>query len=97
MRMPNKGAIALISRGLIALFSLGVVFCFGAGYAYSGMRGSDRSMIRIAYANGYKDALEYVFKVDADKIDQLKNDRARFKSHVLYEADSYVNKVARLN
>jgi len=85
------------SRWWMALFSMGIVFFFGAGYGYSAMRIEDQRMILIAYANGYKDAMEYVFKSNKQDIDRLKNDSDQFKAHVLYAADSYVEKVLRLN
>ncbi len=91
------GEASVLPRWLVGLLAVGAVFFFGAGYAYSGLRASDRSIIRIAYANGYKDALEYAFTLDRDQLAQLQHDRARFKSQVLYQAEAYVAKVERMN
>jgi len=74
-----------------------MVFCLGAGTAYSGLRAADKRVISIAYANGYKDALEYAFKVDRATLDALKDNPEHFKTKVLYEADAYVDKVSGLN
>ena len=87
----------VVPKWLVGLLAVGAVFFFGAGYAYSGLRASDRSIIRIAYANGYKDALEYAFTLDRDQLAQLQHDRAQFKSRVLYQAEAYVAKVASMN
>ena len=89
-----NGAIPRWALGMIAV---GMVLFFGAGYAYSGLRAADQSLIRIAYANGYKDALEYAFTLDRDKLNQLQHDHEQFKSQVLYQAEAYVSKVASMN
>ncbi|MDX8412644.1 MAG: hypothetical protein R8J85_01010 [Mariprofundales bacterium] len=86
----------MMSKRFFMLMVMMALF-FGAGTAYSGLRTSDQKVIRIAYANGYKDALEYAFKVDGAALDKLKNSRDQFKTQVLYAADAYVEKVSGLN
>jgi len=97
MAMRKAVCSTSASRLLIALFSVGMVFFFWAGSAYSGLRVSDQRMIRIAYANGYKDALLYAAKLEHKKLAALINDREQFKTQVLYAADAYVDKVSGLN
>ncbi len=88
----------LRARKMVVMPLLTIAACsFGAGYAYSAMRQSDYEMIRVAYANGYKDALEFAFGAKPDTLHQLKKDFDLLKSRVLYAADAYVEKVAELN
>ncbi|MDQ6963759.1 MAG: hypothetical protein Q9M13_02430 [Mariprofundales bacterium] len=84
-------------RPLVLMLVITMALCFGAGVAYSGLGVADQKMIRIAYANGYKDALEYAFKASDTEMEALKHSRNQFKIHVLYAADNYVNRVASLN
>jgi len=97
MTVRKKGVFLMAPRFVVCLLSIVVICFFGAGYAYSALNSNDQSLIRTAYTNGYKDALEYAFKANQDEISKLKNNREQLKEHVLNAADSYVDKVIGLN
>ncbi|RMH51156.1 MAG: hypothetical protein D6682_05235 [Zetaproteobacteria bacterium] len=79
------------------LLALVAACSFGAGYAWSALRQADYAIIRVAYANGYKDGLQYAFRASAKELRLLQRDFDLFKSRVLLATDAYVAKVEELN
>lgn len=92
IRLPTAARHAFL-----ALLLMGVMLSFGAGYAYSGLKSAHKDMIRVAYTNGYKDALEHTFQLEQGEISKLKSDYAFMKKHVISASQSYIDKVVALN
>jgi len=65
----------------------------GAGYTYSAINQRIYDTIKVAYLNGYVDAL----KLDIKKIERLKSDDGEMRTTVMEEAEAYVAKVMELN
>jgi len=79
-------------------WSLGVLVCLaclfsGMGISYSSLKAGYAKVIRIAYMNGYVDALD----LDLETIQKLKEDLGLLKKTVVRSADGYVDKVSKLN
>ncbi|MDQ6951115.1 MAG: hypothetical protein Q9M26_05565 [Mariprofundales bacterium] len=79
--------------GIVLLMSLS----FGSGYAYSALSRAQQNAIRIAYANGYKDALEFAGIAGQARVNQMNQHMDEMKTHVLSAADDYVKKVEAMN
>ncbi len=71
-----------------------ILFAFCINYAYSAMKKSTNYHdIRIAYINGYYEALH----LNIDVIKQLQADEEKLKQAVLDAADRYIREVEKLN
>jgi len=88
---------AILSRSFVVLLLMGMMLSVGSGYAYSSLKTSHEDMIRIAYTNGYKDALEYTFETESDGISKLESDYEHMKKHVISASKQYIDKVVALN
>lgn len=84
MRMNPKKMIV----GILLLVLIGSV-----GTAYSILRDRDHHMLRIAFMNGYVEALN----LSVEEMKMLKKDKGLMYKAVNRAADRYLNRVNRLN
>ena len=85
--MTRKKRVAFIS-----VFFL-VIILLGAKLTYSALNERIFSTIKIAYMNGYVEALQ----LDVDYITMMKKDEGLLKKTVFEAAESYVVSVRRMN
>ena len=69
----------------------------GAGSARAALSQAQQSAIRIAYANGYKEGLEYAASISGEKLRRLVKDLDEMRVHVMLQADRYLKKVVEMN
>jgi len=74
----------------LALF---LVFCCGVRWSHSALSQRQQEVIRIAYMNGYMDAL----KMEPEKVKKLKQDKEKLRWSVEAAAQRYLNKIEAMN
>ncbi|MDX8410090.1 MAG: hypothetical protein R8J84_08660 [Mariprofundales bacterium] len=77
--------------------ALALLLSFGGGYAYSALSMTQQSAIRIAYANGYKDAVDFASGLKQEEVRKMTKDFGAFKAQVMMAADHYIAKVEAMN
>ena len=83
----------VVKKWLIIAVAFFIVFFSGAGISYSTRQASYSKMIRIAFMNGYLEAL----KQNPARLEELKKDKNKMKNEITRAADAYIDKVWNLN
>lgn len=81
------------SRGLVIGIIIFIIFSFYADYANSGRRIVKYKEIKIAYMNGYYDALH----LNVKKIKEIQEDEKLLVLSVRGAAEKYISIVERMN
>jgi len=84
-------------RPLLFTVLLLILLGFGGGYAYSALSMAQQSAIRIAYANGYKDGLDFAVMAGQARVNGLVKNMPEMRSHVMLAADGYIKRVEAMN
>ena len=78
------------AMGVVAFL---LVLVLGMGISYSSLKAGYTKVIKIAYMNGYVDAV----RQDPETIEKLKADAGLLRTTVESRSDDYLEKVSRLN
>lgn len=78
---------------VIGTLVLLVVFTAGAGISYSALKSGFGKVIKIAYMNGYVDAV----RLDLERIKELKGNADVLRDIVQASSEEYLKKVSKLN
>lgn len=81
-----------VRLSIISLVLLSIVFA-GVSFTYSAINENIYSTIRVAYMNGFVDALN----LDMDKITRIKGDKALLMEEVARVAAIYEERVRQMN
>lgn len=80
-------------RSTLIVAPLFILLIASVGFIYAAVKPRDVDVIRVAYMNGYLQALQ----LDPDNVKKLKSDEALLKQTVENAADSYLGVITTMN
>lgn len=84
-----RSKIQLITIAFIVNF----ILLFYTNYAYPQLSAQKSNELRIAFMNGYYEALQ----LDIEEIERLKKDKAILKKTIIDAAEKYIDKINTMN